>query len=580
MKRTTISLLFIVCLLLLECTQQKKYADYSAGSGFDRKEIDSLALQNLEILGRVWGFVKYHHPAFSESNYDLDYELFELLPLVTDVTPAVRNELLGKWVDSFGEYETIPERYEMILASDSIASHCTDVEWIRDTTKLGRKLSDRLVNLRYAHRKGNYYVAKTRKVYNGVAHESQNPDFRNEKSYAYLSRPDCGYRLLAVFRFWNMVEYFYPSKYLTDKNWDEVLPEYILRMVYLQAGNYSQEVWRMITELNDGHAQGGNSLLFGQYRVPLNVGLVEGKLVVITPDTVSITHERRAPFHVGDEIVAVDGKPIDYYVAQVREFVPCSNENCTHTAAADIVLRTQSEKQLPIRYRRNEMVKDSLADVEVMFVGFKQAYLSKNIVGAKMLDNSIGYIYPAKYKYPNRPILDILNESKGLIIDMRCYPTSEFASFMGNYIIPDSIEDPFRMTYPAIELPGVFYSKSYSWGTSKNRKYPFPVMLLVDSNTQSYAETSVQWMQKNPNVMVIGSQSAGANGNCSDFTLPANISSCFSGLGWYYPDGWVVNRQGVKIDLDVQPTIQGIKVGRDEALETAIQIINAKTCRK
>ena len=76
---------------------------------------------------------------------------------------------------------------------------------------------------------------------------------------------------------------------------------------------------------------------------------------------------------------------------------------------------------------------------------------------------------------------------------------------------------------------------------------------------------------------MIGSQSAGADGNISKFTLPRGVLGAFSGLGWYYPDGWVVNRQGVKIDHEVRPTLEGVREGRDEVLETALNLIEANT---
>lgn len=47
-------------------------------------------------------------------------------------------------------------------------------------------------------------------------------------------------------------------------------------------------------------------------------------------------------------------------------------------------------------------------------------------------------------------------------------------------------------------------------------------------------------MQANPDVTVIGTQSAGTNGNISVFVLPGGIRSCFSGLDWHYPGGWCV----------------------------------------
>lgn len=83
-------------------------------------------------------------------------------------------------------------------------------------------------------------------------------------------------------------------------------------------------------------------------------------------------------------------------------------------------------------------------------------------------------------------------------------------------------------------------------------------------------------MQANPGVIVIGTQSAGANGNVSEFALPSEIRSCFSGLGWYYPGGWCVQRQGVRLDLEVEPTIDGVRAGRDETREAAVETINGR----
>lgn len=47
-----------------------------------------------------------------------------------------------------------------------------------------------------------------------------------------------------------------------------------------------------------------------------------------------------------------------------------------------------------------------------------------------------------------------------------------------------------------------------------------------------------------------------------------------SGIGVYYPDGTETQRIGIVPDITVKPTIKGIKEGKDELLEKAIEIIN------
>ena len=46
-----------------------------------------------------------------------------------------------------------------------------------------------------------------------------------------------------------------------------------------------------------------------------------------------------------------------------------------------------------------------------------------------------------------------------------------------------------------------------------------------------------------------------------------------SGIGILYPDGTETQRKGVKIDIEVKPTIEGIKAGKDELFEKAKALI-------
>jgi C-terminal processing protease CtpA/Prc len=82
-------------------------------------------------------------------------------------------------------------------------------------------------------------------------------------------------------------------------------------------------------------------------------------------------------------------------------------------------------------------------------------------------------------------------------------------------------------------------------------------------------------LRTTPGAVVVGSTTAGADGNVSAFFLPGGITSMFSGIGVYYPDGKPTQRIGIVPDVEVKPTIKGIKEGRDELMEKAIEIIGA-----
>jgi C-terminal processing protease CtpA/Prc len=104
--------------------------------------------------------------------------------------------------------------------------------------------------------------------------------------------------------------------------------------------------------------------------------------------------------------------------------------------------------------------------------------------------------------------------------------------------------------------------------------------VLVDERTQSMGEYLTMCVQAVPGSVVVGSQTAGADGNIAWISLPGDAEAPIghgyikiSGLGVFYPDGAPTQRIGVRIDHRVAPTIEGVKAGRDEVLEKALEII-------
>lgn len=412
---------------------------------------------------------------------------------------------------------------------------------------------------------------------------TSNAGFDGEESYAGMTDPDCGYRLLAAFRFWNMIEYFFPYKFLTDKPWDEVLPEYTARMIALPDGSYPLTMWRMIAELNDSHAAAIEAFvsIFGRYRAPITTAWVEGKVIVAAPDALSRRLPSQAGFRVGDEIVSVDGRSMAYYKQQVRTYIPCSNEARVSLLASAAALCSPRNTSLRIRYRRDGIERDTLVAVASFGQDHGRYYGRYADLG-----DGIAYIDPATFAAEDeKPLAALLEQAAGLVIDLRRLSEEEtYKHFIEKYLLIERDTLDFQsssFTYPILSLPGVFASSSDPVPRWKRpRRNHLPLAVLVDNGTQSTMETMVQYYQTCADVVVVGSQSAGADGNVSNFHLPGGIVSCFSGLGWYYSDGVTVQRAGVRVDVEVQPTIEGVKADRDEIMDKAVEILRSMTFHK
>jgi len=125
-----------------------------------------------------------------------------------------------------------------------------------------------------------------------------------------------------------------------------------------------------------------------------------------------------------------------------------------------------------------------------------------------------------------------------------------------------------------LSYPGKFiWEKAKKVRSNKNKYYIGKVIVLVNEETQSSAEYSTMILQVGDNVITIGSQTSGADGDISKINF-LGYRSYISGLGVFYPDGTETQRVGVKIDVVVKPTIKGIQEGRDEILEKALELID------
>jgi C-terminal processing protease CtpA/Prc len=55
--------------------------------------------------------------------------------------------------------------------------------------------------------------------------------------------------------------------------------------------------------------------------------------------------------------------------------------------------------------------------------------------------------------------------------------------------------------------------------------------------------------------------------------MVGGYQTAFSGIGIFYPDGTETQRKGVKMNIEIKPTIEGIIERKDEVLEKAIEFV-------
>ncbi len=190
-----------------------------------------------------------------------------------------------------------------------------------------------------------------------------------------------------------------------------------------------------------------------------------------------------------------------------------------------------------------------------------------------MLGNNVAYVNNSALKKNYLPsIWENAKKAKAIIIDIRNYPTDFPLYDFGAYLMPEST--PYvKFSAGDIKNPGQFiYTPTLKVGKNNKDYFKGKVIILVNEISQSSAEFHSMAYRVHPNAIVVGSTTAGADGNVSEIVLPGGIVTMISGIGVYYPDGKETQRIGIVPDVEVKPTLEGIKTGRDEVLEKAIKL--------
>jgi C-terminal processing protease CtpA/Prc len=545
---------------------------FRRGSGIVFGQLSKQQLDNLAVLGRVWGFAKYYHPAVARGDYNWDAELLRVLPRVLATTTlADRSQVLSTWLTNLGPIPACTTCQEPAPGSMRLQA---DLDWLTDTKQLSPALSQQLVYLRQNRNQGpHYYVAATPRV--------GNPIFQHEETYAASATPDAGLRLLALYRYWNMVDYYFPYRYAIGEDWQRVLPEFIPEFIAAStAEQYQLALLRLAARLHDTHAALSSPVLqhyWGTYYAPVQVRFVENQAVVTAYFNDALG--TASGLQKGDVVLRVNGVKVADLVKAHQPLTPASNEPVQLRNIAQILLRGNTT-QLAVVVRR------SGRELPLTLTRYPASQLNLAINSGtpdpkapawRLLPGNIGHLVLGTiHDNEVSNIMKAAKDTKGLIVDLRNYPADFVVYSLVSYLLskPTSFVkfSQLSTTYPGVFEAGPELTIPAAQSTPS---YAGKVLILVNELTQSSAEFHAMALRAVPGALVLGSTTAGADGNVSAIVLPGNVTTRFTGIGVFYPDGRETQRIGIVPDVEVKPTIKGISEGHDEVLEKAVQLIKA-----
>ncbi len=564
-------ILVLTCILIVGCSSSltsgnkfdiKSDHEFDMGSGISLSSISEDKTMDLAKLCKVWGVVKYYHPKVVAGGINWDYELFRVMPKVLEEDADV-NSVLYDWVNSLdgGEYLGNND-YEYKYGNRGIQLK-PSTDWCYDQVYLGEDLSNELAILL------NNRISDRENAYVSFTHDDLYQSMDNENPYPSMDSDDSGYRLLGLFRYWNIIEYYFPYKDIIGEDWNDVLLEFIPKFV--EGSDYKSYMLvtaELTTRIHDSHTlyvkgKQGYSIrnMFGTYKVPVNFVEIDNQIVIS-----KIIKE--CGLELGDILVKVGDRDIDEHIEHMRKYLSQSRENAVFFSMD--ILQTHT------KYTDLTVIRDGKT-VDVRAKAEHKYYLPIDTKSQVMDDENIYYINAGLLK--DGEIDRIMKDwwdTKGLIIDLRNYPSTPIVYELAKYLIPNP-EEFCIFSFPNPAVPGEFYfiepHISGRFEDSNEDVYKGKVVILVNEGTGSQGETTTMSLRNTPNSVVLGRPTSGTNGDYKMFKLPGNLETRISGYGVFNPDKTQAQRVGLQPDIYLDPTIEGIKEGRDEYIDKAIEII-------
>lgn len=533
--------------------------------------------ERLSLLGQVWGFLKYFHPGVATGTINWDSALVATVPKVRAArTSAEYDATLRALLDAAGPVRPCLERNGNGDASarcrgeahDSLRRNL-DLRWLTESRTLDSSIARQLLTVRDERQRGSGRYVSFRNT----------ALFQADTGYSAPEYPGEAVRLLALFRFWNAARYYFPYMYVNGGDWNAALPEFIPRLIAARnAEEYHLTLLELTTRLHDAHVGAGSPRInrtLGPRTPSFEARSIDGEIVVwrIAPGAAA----EGSGLQVGDVIREVDGEPVAQRRRDRSKYVAAGNPSVFERKLVATVLRGRADSAIYAIERDGQLLtlRVPMAPVpSATSAPARPAYPVTEL--ARVLPNSnIGYINmgdinPAQVD----SAIAIVRNTSGIVMDVRNYPRGTMYQF-AQFFNPDA--RPFvKFTIVDSTYPGqVVWTPPVMAGRPGGNEghYRGRVGILMDERTQSHAEFSVMALRTAPENKVIGSQTAGADGNITPFTLPGGVRTLFTGLGVYYPDGTPTQRIGIVPDIEIRPTLAGLRAGRDEVLERALEYI-------
>ena len=369
-------------------------------------------------------------------------------------------------------------------------------------------------------------------------------------------------RIGAVITAWNIFQHFYPYFDVVHTDWDSVLTQTLINVQDIRDENdFVITLSQMTAALHDGHARVMHPVRGKLKALPAIFDYLEDQIVVVSTNSDQLLK--------GDIILELDGKSARQLLFDCEKTESGSPQRKKQEALRDFTT-DDSTKVSDVKIRRG----DQILRISINRKLPRPEYDRPSNI-SEIKDN-IYYVNLNKATMQEiESQIQEISKAKGVVFDLRGMPK-------GNHdVISHMIDHP--VLSPKWNIPHIIYPDQESivgYDTSqwtiepKQPRIQGKIVFLTDKSAFSYAESFMGIIEHYKLSEIIGSPTAGANGNINTITTMGGFQFRWTGMKVLKHDDSQHHLVGILPTIPMEPTIKGIREGRDELIEKAIEIIS------
>jgi len=378
-------------------------------------------------------------------------------------------------------------------------------------------------------------------------------------------------RLAAVVIAWSTMQHFYPYFDVIGSDWAQVLPRSLgSAATDADAQAFGVTMRRLGAALEDGHVRIGGLPETRFAALPLAWDVVEETLVV----TAGPAADEVASIHLGDVVTAIDGEPALAALAREESLVSGATAGWRQHVALMELARAPLDRAVAL-----DILDASGEARRIELQGSSSAPSPREKRPSTVEEVRAGIVYVDLDRATDAEIeaaFPLLERADGIVLDLRGYPASSTIALAHLTDVPLACA---RWNVPVTAWPD---RREVTWQRSRWPVMPEPprwkakVAFVTDGGAISYAETYLAIVEAYGLGEIVGAPTAGTNGNVNVVPLPGGLSMSFTGMKVLKHDGSRHHGVGVLPTVPVARTLAGVRAGKDELLERAIQIVSGK----